>query len=294
MGRASALATAECEYRVAPLDGNFGMEVRDINVPALSVSGLQRLLALLYANRFLVLATKGLAQDEYVAFARRLGEPIRLSSDQRFPEIACLTNIGVDTNEERRGAAHWHTDQSFRQTVSSITMLYSVQAPKQGGETRFCDMAAAYQTLDDATKQRIEGLVVEHRHGVSVAARPGDHVPVPPRGWDQGRTAYHPLVRRHPITGTKTLYAPTGTSQGIRGMAPAPATAVLKALCDHAFQDRFITQHAHRTHDLVMWDNPTVMHCATPLAGATMPEDTRLIHRISLRGAPPVLEPTIR
>ena len=144
--------------------------------------------------------------------------------------------------------------------------------------------AAAYQALDDATKQRIEGLVVEHRHGVSVAARPGDHVPVPPRGWDQSRTAYHPLVRRHPVTGTKTLYAPTGTSQGIRGMAPGPATALLQALCDHAFQDRFITQHAHRTHDLVMWDNPTVMHCATPLAVATMPEDTRLIHRISLRG----------
>ena len=288
------MATADGEYRVAPLDGNFGVEVRDINVPALSALGVRRLLALLYANRFLVLATKGLTQDEYVAFARRMGEPIRLSSDERFPEIACLTNVGVDTKEERRGAAHWHTDQSFRQTVSSITMLYSVQAPKQGGETRFCDMAAAYQALDDATKQRIEGLVVEHRHGVSVAARPGDHVPVPPRGWDQSRTAYHPLVRRHPVTGTKTLYAPTGTSQGIRGMAPGQATALLQALCDHAFQDRFITQHAHRTHDLVMWDNPTVMHCATPLAVATMPEDTRLIHRISLRGAPPVLGSALR
>ena len=267
--------------------------MRDINVPALSVPGVRRLLALLYASRFLVLATKGLTQDEYVAFARRLGEPIPLSSDERFPEIARLTNICVDTKEERRGAAHWHTDQSFRQTVSSITMLYSVQAPKRGGETRFCDMAAAYQTLDDATKQRIEGLVVEHRHGVSVAARAGDHVPVPPRGWDQNRTAYHPLVRRHPVTGTKTLYAPTGTSQGIRGMAPAPATALLRALCDHAFQDRFITQHAHRRHDLVMWDNPTVMHCATPMPMARTPEDTRMLHRISLRGGPPVFDGTV-
>ena len=282
--------TADCdEYCTASLDGNFGVEVRDIDVSTLSNAGVRRLLALLYANRFLVLATEGLTRNEYVAFARRLGEPIRLSSDARFPEIADLTNVGVDTKQERRGAAHWHTDQSFRQTVSSITMLYSVQAPKQGGETRFCDMAAAYQTLDEATKQRIEGLVVEHRHGVSVAARPGDHVPVPPRGWDRNRTAYHPLVRRHPITGIKTLYAPTGTSQGIRGIAPAPATALLQELCDHAFEDRFIAQHRHRRHDLVMWDNPTVMHCATPLAAAKAPEDTRLIHRISLRGTPPVL-----
>ena len=275
-------------FHAQPLAGNFGVEVTDINLCTLSDANLERLLLCLYRNRFVALRTGGLTKAQYVAFARRVGEPIRLSRDAEHPEIANITNVGVDTRKIHKGAAHWHTDQSFRDTVASVTMLYSVQAPKRGGETWFCDMAGAYAALPSALRERIETLVVEHRHGVSVAARPGDHMPIPPPGWDQSATAHHPLVRRHPVTGEKTLYAPTGTSQGIEGMPQDAATALLKALCDHAFQDRFLAWHAHRQGDLVMWDNPTVMHRATPIAAATNAQDTRLIRRISLRGTPSV------
>lgn len=67
-------------------------------------------------------------------------------------------------------------------------MLFSVQAPDSTlhprmRETLFCDMAAAYEALPDDTKERIEDLVVEHRHGVSVAARPGAHTPTASTIW---------------------------------------------------------------------------------------------------------------
>ena len=273
---------------VEPLNDNFGVEVRDCDVPCLTDAVLKQVLMCLYEQRFLVLRTGGLTKSQFVEFARRVGEPIRLSGDPGFPEIANITNVGIDTNARRLGAAHWHTDQSFRNQVSSITMLYSVQAPEQGGETKFCDMAAAYAALPPSTKQKIDGLTVVHRHGVSVAARPGDHVPIPPRGWDRSTTVTHPLVRRHPITGQKTLYAVTGTSQGIVGMEQATAESLLNELCDHAFQDRFVARHKYRVHDLIMWDNPTAMHSATPMAAATGSEDSRLLHRISLRGTPSV------
>ena len=273
------------EFTLAPLDGNFGLVARDIDLPALSDAGLKTLLLALYDNRFVVVETGGLDRREYVEFARRVGEPIRLSGHEEFPEIAHITNMGTDTLSTRKGAAHWHTDQSFREELSSVTMLYSVQAPKRGGETRFCDMAAAYRALPDARKGEIADLMVEHRHGVSIAARREDHTPIPPRGWDY-RTVYHPLVRSHPVTGEKTLYAVTGTSQGVRGMNRDAARDLLTELGDHAFQERFIAAHAHRVHDLVMWDNPTTMHSASPIGQATGPDDTRLIHRISLRGYP--------
>lgn len=293
---AAAAGFDEPHFDVRSLPGNFGVEVlggghadeSHVDVGSLGDADLERLLLCLYRNRFVVVRAGALTKASYVAFARRVGEPIRLSNDPEHPEIANITNVGVDTRQESKGAAHWHTDQSFRQTVSSVTMLYSVQAPVRGGATRFCDMAAAYAALPESMRQRIEHLVVEHRHGVSVAARPGDHAPIPPRGWDRSATAHHPLVRRHPVTGQKTLYAPTGTSQGIVGMPQAEATALLKTLCDHAFEARFLACHVHRRGDLVMWDNPTVMHSATPIAAATGPNDTRLIHRISLRGTPSI------
>ena len=275
------------EFTLSPHDGNFGMVARDIDLGALSESGLKTLLTTLYRNRFVVVETGGLDPREFVAFARRVGKPIRLSGDEEYPEIARLTNVGTDTLSTRKGAAHWHTDQSFREELSSVTMLYSLQAPKHGGETRFCDMAAAYRALPEPRQAEIADLVVEHRHGVSVAARREDHTPIPPKGWDY-RTVHHPLVRSHPITGERTLYAVTGTSQGIRGMVRTAAKELLTELGDHAFQERFVSAHAHRVHDLVMWDNPTTMHSASPIGAATGPDDTRLIHRISLRGYPPM------
>lgn len=274
--------------RVAPLSGNFGAEVPQADVTSLTDAALKRILLCLYGQRFVVLRTAGITKAQFVEFARRVGDPIRLSGDPDFPEIAHITNVGIDAKARRLGAAHWHTDQSFRHQVSSITMLYSVNVPAQGGETKFCDMVAAYATLPESTRLRIEDLTVVHRHGVSVAARPGDHVPIPPKGWDQSTAVTHPLVRRHPVTGQKTLYAITGTSQGIVGMAQAEAESLLNELCDHAFQDRFVARHKYRVHDLILWDNPTTLHSATPIAAATGPEDTRLLHRISLRGIPSV------
>ena len=53
-----------------------------------------------------------------------------------------------------------------------------------------------------------------------------------------------------------------------------------------AFQDRFLTQHRLEQDCILMWDNPTVLHSATPIAAATGPDDTRIIHRVSLRGMP--------
>ena len=279
------LVAMASEFTLSPLDGNFGMVARDIDLRALSDGGLKTLLMTLYRNRFVVVETGGLDPSEFVAFARRVGDPIRLSGHEEYPEIARITNMGSDTLSTRKGAAHWHTDQSFREELSSVTMLYSLQAPKHGGETRFCDMAAAYRALPETRQREIADLVVEHRHGVSVAARPEDHTPIPPKGWDY-RTVYHPLVRSHPVTGEKTLYAVTGTSQGIQGMDRTEASELLTELGDHAFEQRFIATHAHRVHDLLMWDNPTTMHSASPIGAATGPDDTRLIHRISLRGYP--------
>lgn len=275
------------------LEGPFGMVVSGADPRHLTDEDLKHLLLTLYRNRFVVIKTGGLSQDDYLAFARRVGEPIRINlSEADYPEIAKITNVGIDIAKEKKSAAHWHSDQSFKKEVSSVTMLYSVQAPDEGGDTLFCDLAGAYAALSETDRTRIDDLIVEHRHGVSIASRPGDHVPVPPRGWDQSTTVRHPLVRKHPVTGERTLYAITGTSQGIVGMNQEEARQLLQDLCDHAFQEPFLSQHHHEVHDLVLWDNPTTMHSASPIGAATGPHDTRLIHRISLRGYPSFFDTT--
>ena len=141
------------KFVTSRLPGPFGLSVSGISLPDLDDHALKTLLHTLYANRFLVIRTGGLSESEYVRFARRVGQPISFNSGAPFPEIIPITNVGVDTLSDRLGAAHWHTDQSFTRELSSVTMLYSVAAPAIGGETRFCDMVAAYEALP-ATKRQ--------------------------------------------------------------------------------------------------------------------------------------------
>ena len=272
------------------LPGSFGCEIIGLVPYEATDAQLRELLTHLYQHRFVVVRTEGITKPEYVAFANRLGDPITLSDDADFPEIANITNIGIDSKGNKRGAAHWHSDQSFRSRRASITMLYAVEAPEEGGDTRFCDLAGAWAALGKPYQESIRNYQIAHRHGISVSARPGDHTPIAPKGWDQGQTVHHPLVMQHPESGIETLYAISGTPQAVEGLSMDEGTSLLNELCEHAFQSTFLNQHHYRKYDIVMWDNPTTMHSASPIGPATCTKDTRLLYRISLTGSPTVAQ----
>lgn len=286
-------------FTTTPLSENFGVEIQSIDVsnPTFSNEDMKALLNVLYENRVIVLKNQELSEEDFIAFAKRVGTPIPHVLEHRrlpgYPEIYPITNITKDGEKPEYGAAHWHTDQSYEQEPSSVTMLYSLQAPETGGETQFCDLMSAYEALPQSIQDKIDNLEVEHLYGTGIAARDGDLPPTPLKGQEQHDAVpatLHPLVRNHPVTGKKTLYSIAGTSQGIKGMKKKDAQNLLRELGDHAFKDPFISKHHHRVHDLVLWDNPTTMHAATPISTATGPRDTRLIHRISVRGIPSVFE----
>ena len=231
-----------------------------------------------------------------MAFGRRCGRPIpHVITEARmpdYPEIITLTNTGVVDDKPRNGAAQWHTDQSYDADPSTSTMLYSIEAPEKGGETRYCDLMSAYNALPEERQMQIDSLEVEHLWGRGIAARPGDISPqtLSKEQAETIPTTIHPLVKRHPVTGNKTLYSIAGTSRGIIGMSIDEAKKLLLDLGDHAFQDRFMTEHKHRKNDIALWDTTSTMHTATPLKELPRPEDVRVLYRISVRGIPPVFQ----
>lgn len=115
----------------------------------------------------------------------------------------------------------WHTDQYYEIVPASVTILYAVKVPRIGGETQFCDMATAYDDLDQATKARIDTLELAHKYGRG--KRWADELRVSPLiNEDQDQRVppiYHPLVLRHPIMGRKALYALGHGAYGVKGMS---------------------------------------------------------------------------
>ena len=69
----------------------------------------------------------------------------------------------------------------------------------------------------------------------------------------------HPLIRTHPANGRKSLYIGFHASH-IDGMDEEKGWVKLFHLLDFATQDRFVYAHIWRAGDLVVWDNPSLVH----------------------------------
>ena len=287
-------------FSTEPLTDRFGIAVHgiDLNEP-LDDETVHALVDLLYEHRVLAVRGQKLHPASFRSYCSEFGDPIRhvrsLGRELFMPEeptILPITNKTPGDGPLAQGAAHWHTDQSYDARPSSTTILYSIEAPKQGGETGFIDMVAAYDALPTTTKDEIEDLVVEHQYGPGIAL-PEDDVPTASLSTQEQRDAsplvQHRLVRPHPVTGVKALYSPCATSRGIVGMPLEQARELLAQLTAHCLKPEFRYHHPYAVGDVVSWDTSATLHKAALIDRATSPDDSRLLWRISVRGTPPRL-----
>ena len=127
-------------------------------------------LGALHRHGVVTLRGQDLAPQQLVAFCRGLGELepffIGAYSLPGCPEIYVLSNVRRDgTPIGRDGAGtHWHSDHTFHRAPASVTLLYTVAVPREGGDTLFADMARAYDELPEATKARLAGLKAIHHY----------------------------------------------------------------------------------------------------------------------------------
>ncbi len=149
-----------------PLHPHFVAEARgvDLRSPLSSedISIIEKAM-----DRFAVLIWHGQRFDEeqQIAFARQFGQldmGLRKAygGAHRFKnaELIDISNVGMDG--EVTGRAHaktisnlanqlWHSDSSFQQPAAKYSMLSAVVLPERGGETEFCDLRAAYDSIAD-------------------------------------------------------------------------------------------------------------------------------------------------
>jgi taurine dioxygenase len=275
--------------QVKPLGPGFGIEASGVDISKpLSAPEFAELERLFFAGQVLVLRDQSPTPAQYVALARRFGPPEPHVIDQFHhpadPNILILSNRRK--NGEPVGLAdagtYFHTDYSYLQVPARATMLYSIEVPRAGGNTLFADQYAAYDGLPEAMKRRIEPLLAIHHYGNRKIADEMSRVAASPLTAEQKAKMpliTHPIVRPHPVTGRKALYAVSGSSYGIVGMPEDEAVALLDELAAHATQDKYVYSLAYRVGDIVIWDNASLLHSATLID----PDDPRTLWRITVK-----------
>jgi alpha-ketoglutarate-dependent taurine dioxygenase len=210
----------------------------------------------------------------------------RLTDAVKYTPVHTVSNIGPDGKpsapKRERGNYYWHTDKSYHDVPSLLTMLHGVEIPSRGGETQFANTAMAYAALDDATKQRLAGLRAVHSWERS---RVQSHSELASDEQKRERPPVdHPVVRTHPDTGALALYLGNHSSH-ILGWPEEEGHALLRWLESFATQPAFTYSHQWRPGDLVMWDNRCTLHRALP--HQDMDKERRVLHRTVVKGTVP-------
>ena len=201
-----------------------------------------------------------------------------------LPPVHRISNVDLQgrpsANPLLKSNYTWHTDKAYLPAPSLMTLLWGEEIPLVGGDTEFVSTEEAYDTLPAATKRRIEGLRViqSFKHMLDTLGQHdiirADEIPPP---------VVHPLVRTHPETGRKSLFV-ANYSSGIVGMDEAEGRQLIKELLEHATRDEFIFVQHWKLHDLVLWDNRSLLHRASP--NYDMAKDRRILRRCVVRGEP--------
>ena len=286
-----------------PLCPGFGLEAWGVDLSRpLTDEKFADIEQTFFRAQVLVFRAQSLTPAQFAALARRLGPPEPHVIDQFHhpddPNILILSNR-KNKNGEPMGLAdagtYFHTDYSYLQVPARATTLYSIEVPKAGGNTLFANQYAAYDDLSDTMKRRLEPLMAVHHYGNRKVAEEAGRTAASPLTAEQKAKMpliTHPIVRRHPVTGRKALYAVSGSSYGIVGMPDVEAVALLDELAEHATQPKYQLSLAYGVGDLVVWDNASLLHAATLVD----PNDPRTLWRITIKepalAATSVLAPT--
>lgn len=256
--------------RIEPLpDTTFGAVVTGIRLAALDDETWAYLYAAWLDRALLIFPDQHLTRDEQIAFAQRFG-PLEFA-------IAPISNVkgdgslrdeaeNDDVMKVLKGNMFWHADSTYMPLQAKGAVFSAEVTPKNGGETGFADMRAAYEALDDATKQRLETLSAAHSLAYSQAKVGHTHKQgsaYSGYGFNDGPAPRRQLVKTHPETGRKSLLIGRH-AHALDGMAADESERFLEGLVETACQAPRTYHHHWAPGDVVVWDNRCLLHRAMP------------------------------
>jgi len=276
------------EPTITPTDATLGAVVTDVDLAALDEKTWRTLEAAFHEYALLLFPGQNPTPEEQTAFAERFGEIEILTPNEALKAVP-ISNVRADGSpvddddilQILRGNEGWHTDSSYMPLSAKASVLSAHVLPSRDGQTEWADMRAAWDALDDETRERIDGLLARHSlyhsqakigHTVKNAFLSGFH--------EEG-APLRPLAKQHPVTGRKSLFIGRH-AYGIPGLSDAESEQLLDDLLAFACRPPRIYRHEWQVGDVVVWDNRCLLHRARPYD----PEEPRVMVHTRVAGDP--------
>jgi taurine dioxygenase len=279
--------TTSGKFDVVPLTKHIGAEIRGIDLREKpSPETVQAIYQTWLDHLVLIFPGQDLAQEDLIRATGFFGEMGALSRPPKFfpkgyskllPGIMMISNIrenGEPIGALPDGEMMFHHDMIHAEVPSKATLLYSMEIPSAGGNTLFASGYAAYDSLDPAIRDRLEGKKALHHYNYGSTIR-GDN-----RGTEAFAERVHPVFRTHEDTGRKAIYVNRLMTVKVLDVPEEESERLLSAVYDHAEKREFVYEHVWRVGDLLLWDNRCSSHARTDFPST----ERRLMLRTTVQG----------
>lgn len=276
-------------FTLRKLGSALGAEVVGLDISApLGGDTVAALLSAWHEHQILLFRGRQLTPAQQIAFSRHFGElddhaAIPKFRHPEYPEILLVNNFEAGTGKQLAVGRQWHSDLSTTLRPAKGSLLHAQQLPSVGGDTMFCNMYRAWESLSPLYREWLDGRWALHDMTLARETR----LQRTPAELDDIRRrnppVYQPIVRVHDVTGRKALYVSEMTTASIEGLTAEESAPILKFLYERSTVYENVYRHVWRPADLVLWDNRCAMHIA--LADYDLAE-TRRMYRTTLLGVP--------
>ena len=278
---------------IEPLHTEFGARISGVDLSReLDPASFEQIDLAINQYSFLLFQDQQMNDQAHLDFTHRFGqleeEHVDYYSRGEITYIGTVGNIDENGNKvsarqikSSTGNEMWHSDSSFREIPAMYSLLSAYEVPDEAGETAFASARSAYQRLDPATRELIEGRVGIHDYIYSRTKVSEDAV-------NQGQRAYmHPvrqrLVRQNPVTGERNVYVGSHVKE-IEGMPDDEAKPLIERLIAEVTRPESVYRHRWGVGDFVIWDNRCLLHCG---CGYDAEKYRRRMHQTRVRGQAP-------
>ena len=259
------------ELNIEPLHADFGARINGLDLSALSEQQLSELHEAIDTYSLLCFPDQAMSDDRQLALTRRLGEPEaehvtfgKTGKTTYFGSVGNINDEGIQQGNQHHNTRYqsgnhlWHSDSSFRQQPSYVSIMYPYEVPGEGGATEFVSQRAAYQRLNQGEQATYEGMTVIHDYVFSrTQTAPVDFnhaASLPP--------VKHPLIRTNPANQLKNLYIGSH-ARSIVGLDGMESRRIIDQLLENTTRAQDIFSHDWQVGEVVIWDNRCVLHRGT-------------------------------
>ncbi|MBI1416804.1 MAG: TauD/TfdA family dioxygenase [Limimaricola sp.] len=262
-------------FDLTPLNPNFGVEVRGLNLMDVSADTLfPEIRALFEEHSALLFRGQDLTPEKHLELAGLFGPVEDREADERkpgeafkIPEVSNVLDDGTTSGEmdlktlNLKSNFLWHSDSTFLPVPSLINILVGRIVTTEGGATELASTRAAWAEMPADLKARIEGRGIWHRysHSRKKISEELAKLPLYTKWPDQHWKAVWP----NPVNGRAALYI-ASHAFAVDGYEEAEGEALLEELTAFCTQPRFVYSHTWAVGDVLLWDQRAVLHRGTP------------------------------